>query len=205
MAYGLRVFGPSGTLQLDQDYSNYALHSSGVGTGNGWATWTGTNYPMIFTRPNSGVGPVNTHVDAANRRFQITAGRQWAMFLPSNTVAERADTHGLRVFRQNGQIAFSSRHTPFRLFSVTYVYGSSVGYGRDLYIPLPSGGPAWLLCNWQSLWAVGAGGYYSLMHDFTSTHLRLWLRFTPIQYYDSTPINGGMVPHPVILGTIGWL
>ena len=146
MAHGLSILNASGYAQIDQDYSNYVVLSSGTGT-------TATRYTKPTTDPNA-ILMVST-ADTTGHLFsmdvvspgtilpdnewgvymQKSTGSAWTTYvtfkylwlLPSRLVAESTETYGLKVFRADGSLAFTSRQEPLNIAAGWIPYNAYSG------------------------------------------------------------------------------
>lgn len=152
MTAGLQVYNDSGIIQIDQDYKNFGLISSGTITlsttlGSTWnnayyatVVATGRTNPVLAFRANSDekVCIAKTDISGSTWTFYIvgTGGEDvdWYLFdiLPSSGL----DTYGLQVNNSSGQPVFHSSVPCIRVVGqITYPAASlTVSSGRDYAI-----------------------------------------------------------------------
>jgi len=130
MAYGLRVFGDAGNVQLDETYRNFHLIGKGTASTNtsstqgdsstGTVTVTGCTIPILAVRCSThGVTYNVQSVSGSTWTFRVFASGagfatfEWFCF---DMVSQPpSGKWGLRVFNSAGQVTFDSNFKPMRV------------------------------------------------------------------------------------------
>lgn len=131
MPYGLNVWTPSGYIQIDENYSNYAAYSSGTITAD-----TSVGQGLIWAR--CPVGGALSYVNFT-LRAQASYPTSYIVSKPMNEVAENGDRYGLQVFNAGGSLIFSSRATFVTLLGMISIPGNNAS-GPYYTLPTPSAG-----------------------------------------------------------------
>lgn len=152
MSFGIQVINRNSFLQIDGTHTSYVRASEGtaaMGTNETVIAWPPnvSSYPMVFVRPLTANRTIFGRVDPNTRRIHVTQllGGTFAyrIYAPSPQVPESGDTHGIRVFMTNGQVAFSSRHRHGRVLNTVRSDAVSVSFS----LSAPAGQAAWVLLN----------------------------------------------------------
>lgn len=175
MGYGFNAVNAAGTVQIDQDFINARLIAQGTKTVSdssdpgvtlklnlnevfGSDTLPGAN-PIVLVRPHDFgkyVGGMLLYADWASGYGSSTASFlelrgeaafDYAIFSVGGTPISDSTTTGLEVYRSDGSIAYSSRHSHPRitdlLFRASY---SGYAWPTSMAFPAKSAMP-WLLAN----------------------------------------------------------
>jgi hypothetical protein len=140
MSYGFRLLNSAGYTQIDQDWSNWAVVSKGSFTFSGgtYAQVGIPDYgviPMVFMKNNTGYFVGLSRIDLVSKGnganfayFELMgapAGAvvEYMLAIPSNLIAAPYNPSGLKVYRADGSIAFSSQvETP----RISAIYSGSL-------------------------------------------------------------------------------
>lgn len=130
MAFGLKVWGDSGALQIDDNYANYqivrkgtlTISQSGNSYGTGAVSVTGTA-PLIAWTGGGYAAVVQTARNGSTWTFNIGAYCPSPITLTYYIFDQiqgipQAGSYGLRVFKPDGSIAFDSNYGFARISSV---------------------------------------------------------------------------------------
>lgn len=133
MAYGFKLFGSHGDVQIDQDYRNPMLVGSGTCTSaqrvNGVVTLTYTNQgtntvPQIYIRPSADTVHVGSSVvTPTTTTLWLDSGSfDWVAFgLTSPVMIDSASNFGMRVLDSSGALCYDSRYEVARGQTVLHV------------------------------------------------------------------------------------
>lgn len=148
MAYGFSSINDSNLVQIDQDYSNYVLHSTGtvpVATFDAWGNRFG-NYitlpvstALVFMKCNyTGYASFFSEFDVNNLlRLKIFAAGDYSVYtyyiyVPSSFYAAASynSGYGLNVYKPDGNLSYSSGLKPLHIVqTVSFVTGTWIAGG----------------------------------------------------------------------------
>lgn len=128
MPAGLQVWNNGTFIQIDSEYTNYALLQKATVSLNasgpihyfgGYADITVSSVAIVAVTSTSKICLESITVSGANRVFRyrstvLGASMTYYVFVPSNFVAP-ATNYGFEVFRADGSLAFSSGHNYMRV------------------------------------------------------------------------------------------
>ena len=151
MAHGFRVIGDTGSVQIDENYTNLALVQSGtlfVPAGAAGASITVHNLvtPIMCVQTTGGAQVVVTNnqaVPSVTYKFQASASSnvRWFVF---DQAAPALSGHGIAVSKADGSLAYSSDWKVMRIGAVA---------------PVPSGVDPYQGLSAATAWAPYAGDW----------------------------------------------
>jgi hypothetical protein len=227
MAYGIQIYNDSGFLQIDQDYTNYLLHTSGSVTSTGRAisgsdeepdvstvnvSGVSANDDVIFafrpaTADGSAIRAVKTSTTGQFKIYSDYAGTiNWKAYKKGSLLSAPTSGYGLNVYRSDGTtLAYSSS---FDIMSVATVLNVSHSTpSTSVYNHSFSGLP------WAIAGAFGLSAELSFWEDFENgdnlgvaeyAHLAVaWNSSTQLQAIDITTIINGILEPSNIFGVLG--
>lgn len=166
MAHGFRVIGDSGSVQVDESYTNLALVQSGtlfvpVGLDGASITVHNLQTPIMCVQTTGGAKVVvtsNQAIPSTTYKFMASASGnvKWFVF---DQGAQISSGFGITVFKDDGSIAYNSDWRVMRIGAV-----APVANATDPYLPLssvvataPRAGD-WAACLTSSRAFVDSGG-----------------------------------------------
>ena len=165
MSQGITIYNASGTVQIDENYSNYAIYQKGAsvvpskGAVTVYFNPVGGLIPMIYLRsvgsgaafsiesitPSSFVLVNRTH---PNFRDIVV---DWFSCFPISAIGPSGDAYGFRVFKANGALCFDSGREVPRIFHVQQLPASTSeyegNYEQATVPPSPTGRHPYILAN----------------------------------------------------------
>lgn len=131
MSYGFRSVNTAGTVQIDQDFSNYHVIKSGQATSNGDGiasiSFSQTVRPPLVAVQGDGSsiftldGLSTTSVSIRTAYPNVTFN--YKIYSDAKDLAVPTSGHGMVVYRANGDVAFSSEEESLKVnksFNFTY-------------------------------------------------------------------------------------
>ena len=176
MSYGFQVLNDTGTVQIDQDYVNSRLSVTGscsTHTGMfGTPPYTGVydlhlelpaainldvEIPVVLIRPaalGKYVGSLqfirnfsgSTPTGTWSLRIVGQCPFDYAIFSTLTTPVSDGSSHGLEVYRLDGSIAYSSRHSHPRITNTFQIPSGPLTFPQSFGFPSKSSIP-WVLGN----------------------------------------------------------
>lgn len=146
MSYGFLAVNASGFTQIDGTYDNLAVFASGTANTSYDATFGGTtnnvslpsgtpNEFALFAKPSTESGNYTFWLQVGSGVFSVmspygssSVSYDWKICVRSHDMPSSPDTgYGLKVYKSNGDEAFSSNNENFKCESVTFASTSSSG------------------------------------------------------------------------------
>lgn len=209
MSFGVVARNFAGYIQIDQDYANYEVTQQGV-------TLSGSTYyagpldrsNLVFVRPSVGVrvgqwgpyvggSPVVSGFWPAGNYFLLNVFNGSPSGIPY-LIASRTDyfapdlidTHGLRVYKQDGTLGFDSNRPYLKIAAAIYARLGGVNY-HEVVLPPPGAGRSyWIGLN--GLWISSVSTYcyeYSDCEDTNFGYLAEFVNPTTVRVYPSAYLN----------------
>lgn len=149
MSYGIQVYNSDSILTIDDNYSNYAVYSSGTLTstlnGAGYYEYTLAlpNIPgiLMYIRSTSNVGTYwiqqgghagSTTVVESDTSTSIN----YILVVPSSALSVPSG-YGLNIYRGDGSLAFSSEYSYASLVDIGLLYNSNSLIPASINISAP--------------------------------------------------------------------
>jgi len=195
MTYGFYCENESGFTQVDGTYDNFAVFASGtVNTSWSGGPQTTVSFPagtpddyLIFAKPTVETGfttfaygtdinatsPVGSYFFFTNQYGQTgPVSVDWIIAIRSKELAVQADPnvgYGFNVYKDNGEIAYSTNNQAFRCSIVTFIDYSSAGSFTQ--VPISSMAGVYTNMNGKSLFgrlrvSSQQSLFYGLFADF---------------------------------------
>ena len=146
MPVGLQVKNDDGYLQIDENYRNFTVKTSGTGT-TGVTSIGGTNpiyvsqitattctFPMISIRSTSSyVSVIGTEVNGSTYTFSVASNSSSTSFnyWIFDVATPPVDTFGLEIYNSNGDLVFHSSNKAMRIVT-SYDAGDGDTSGNTL-------------------------------------------------------------------------
>ena len=122
MSYGIRILNSSGFVQIDPDYSNYAVLVRGTASGNGYVYIdfpAQPKPPLVFAKfaatdrwlalTNLTNSRATFYICDNNGYAGASGSFSYAICVPFENISLPNDQFGFKVFNQNGRVVFDSR------------------------------------------------------------------------------------------------
>jgi len=162
MSYGISVLNSSGFVQIDPDYSNYAVLVRGAASGNGYVHIdfpTQPKPPLVFAKfAATDRWLALTGLTNSRATFFIYPDAGWntaasgsfsyAICVPFEDISPPNDQFGLKVFSQNGRVVFDSGVAMPTIESVHHLDLYDSRGGKTASVTVADYGDArWILAN----------------------------------------------------------
>lgn len=208
MPAGIEVINDNGSIQIDQNYSNYLLKAKGIATTSAIApqihiadiSVSNSEAPILCVRPTAGLTAVNLitqHNPGGVTTFRLVthsvASVEWFIFDAGRAVADISP--GLSVYLPDGSLAYNSNAAALKVESVILSppIASGESWTNSRYYDLGSTNPAICVSNPKVyMQPTGEQQLFLLTHDgFRVSGRTLEIRPIVIQSIPSSnPVPG---------------
>lgn len=161
MSYGISIINSSGFVQIDPDYSNYAVLVRGTASGNGYVYIdfpTQPKPPLVFAKfaaTNQWLALTNLtnsratfFIYADNGYVGASGSFSYAICVPFENISLPNDQFGFTVFSQSGGAVFDSRAEMPAIESVHHLDLYDSWGGKTASVTVADYGDArWILAN----------------------------------------------------------
>ena len=106
MSFGIEIVNTSGSIIISETFSNFHLTQSGSVDGSGTIPTPGAGQ-LLFVRPAI-IGATLYPSTAGGASIRATSGNVEYVMMQVNAAPDPAETHGMRVYRADGTIAYDS-------------------------------------------------------------------------------------------------
>lgn len=170
MAFGIEIVNTLGNIIISETFSNFHLTQSGSVDGSGTIPTPGAGQ-LLFVRPAT-TGSTLFPSTAGGASIRSTSGNVEYVLMQVNAAPDPAETHGMRVYRADGTIAYDSAQRSvypvavYRLANVNSNFSSTislpaVGIGKTRYLNSSVIRPVGItnnisptLANWRNAFAT---------------------------------------------------
>lgn len=163
MAQGLQIIGDHGVVQIDQDYSNLVMIAKGT---HSWSAYDGSftltlptvATPLLAIRTSTPVWVyTNNAIGTTSYVFYSSSAGSCTYYLFDKSIAATG-SHGLQVFKANGELAYHSSWPILRIGNMVQVtHGMSVGASTSVGAPYGGTWAAVLTSSRFKAFMVSAG------------------------------------------------
>lgn len=165
MSRGIKIIGDESNIQIDNKYANYVYYDGGTTTlisGTNYISFTPTTDKVIFgVSPttsgvvlNWGVTTSGSYYTGCIVKSNATQEVDYNVFIDNQTPT-LSGTYGLKIYKDNGDVAFDSRNKYFKIVAIREV---TVTSDSDVNVSVASADNFFVLQDYYYAWDLNISG-----------------------------------------------